>query len=153
MTAVTGALASWGDYDSDDPFPLFSAVRGLGAVHAVTLADGHGAWLIVRHAEARAALGDPRLSKDMQAALALSGDVVAEGLPGPTFARHMLVVDPPDHTRLRRLVAAAFSVRRIEGLRPRVQAIVDELLDGLAAGGPDGVVDLVPRSRSRCRSP
>jgi cytochrome P450 len=137
------ALSAWGNYDSDNPFPLFAQVRELGAVHAVTLADGHDAWLIVRHAEARAALNDARLSKDMQAALAVSGDVVAEGLPGPAFARHMLVVDPPDHTRLRRLVAAAFSVRRIEGLRPHVQAIVDDLLDGLAAHGPDRVVDLV----------
>jgi cytochrome P450 len=55
----------------------------------------------------------------------------------------MLVVDPPDHTRLRRLVAGAFSVRRIEGLRPRVQDIVDDLLDDIAAGGPDDPVDLV----------
>jgi cytochrome P450 len=143
MTTLASALAAWGDHDRDNPFPLFAQVRRLGAAHAVTLADGHDAWLIVRHAEARAALSDPRLSKDMQAALASDGDVVAEGLPGPAFARHMLVVDPPDHTRLRRLVAAAFSVRRIEGLRPRVQAIVDDLLDGIAAHAPDEVVDLV----------
>jgi cytochrome P450 len=143
MTTIEEAFSAWGDYDRDNPFPLFAQVRDLGAVHEVTLADGHAAWLIVRHAEARAALNDPRLSKDMQAALASSSDVVAEGLPGPAFARHMLVVDPPDHTRLRRLVAAAFSVRRIEELRPQVQAIVDDLLDGIAAQGPDGVVDLV----------
>src|SRR5262249_27151488 len=93
--------------------------------------------------EARAALNDKRLSKDMHAALSAGGDVVAEGLPGPDFARHMLVVDPPDHTRLRRLVAAAFSVRRIESLRPHVESIVDELLDAIAAQGPDAEVDLV----------
>src|SRR6266849_2562751 len=137
------ALAAWGGYDRDDPFPVFAEVRELGAVHAVTLVDGHEAWLVVRHAEARAALNDPRLSKDMRAALTAGGDVVAEGLPGPAFARHMLVVDPPDHTRLRRLVAAAFSVRRIESLRAHVQSIVDDLLDGVAARGPDGQVDLV----------
>jgi len=122
---------------------LFAKVRELGAVHAVTLADGHEAWLVVRYDEARAALSDPRLSKDMHAALATGADVVAEGLPGPSFARHMLNVDPPDHTRLRRLVSAAFSPRRIEGLRPRVQTVVDELLDGIAAQGPDRRVDLV----------
>ncbi|HEX9505993.1 MAG TPA: cytochrome P450, partial [Acidimicrobiia bacterium] len=143
MTNIEHALDSWGAYDRDDPFPLFAEVRELGAVHAVTLADGHEAWLVVRHAEARAALSDPRLSKDLQAALSSGGDVVAEGLPGPAFARHMLVVDPPDHTRLRRLVAAAFSVRRIESLRTHVQSIVDELLDGVAARGPDAPVDLV----------
>src|SRR5439155_25729672 len=128
-------LGAWGAYDRDDPFPLFADVRSRGAVHAVTLADGHAAWLIVRYEEARAALSDPRLSKDMQAALAMSPDVVAEGLPGPAFARHMLVVDPPDHTRLRRLVAAAFSVRRIEQLRPHIEAIVGGLLDDIAALG------------------
>jgi cytochrome P450 len=137
------ALAAWGAYDRDDPFPLFASVRELGAVHPVTLADGHDAWLVARYDEARAALNDPRLSKDMHAALATGAGVVAEGLPGPSFARHMLSVDPPDHTRLRRLVSAAFSSRRIEALRPRVQAIVDDLLDDLAALGPDTRVDLV----------
>src|SRR5207247_2627831 len=73
----------------------------------------------------------------------MSPDVVAEGLPGPAFARHMLVVDPPDHTRLRRLVAAAFSVRRIEQLRPHIEAIVGGLLDDIAALGPETRVDLV----------
>src|SRR5438105_3065803 len=90
------ALSAWGAYDRDDPFPLFAEVRDRGPVHPVTLADGHTAWLIVAYDEARAALNDPRLSKDMQAALAASSEVVAEGLPGPVFARHMLVVDPPD---------------------------------------------------------
>jgi cytochrome P450 len=122
---------------------MFAQVRELGAVHPVTLADGHDAWLVVRYDEARAALNDPRLSKDMHAALARGAGVVAEGLPGPAFARHMLSVDPPDHTRLRRLVSAAFSPRRIEELSPRVRTIVDDLLDDIAAQGPDSRVDLV----------
>jgi cytochrome P450 len=109
----------------------------------VTLADGHDAWLVVGYEEARSALNDPRLSKDMHAALATGAGVVAEGLPGPAFARHVLTVDPPDHTRLRRLVAVAFTPRRVEGLRPRVQALVDDLLDAIAAEGPDTRVDLV----------
>ena len=142
-TAVERALVTWGACDRDDPFPLFAKVRELGAVHAVTLADGHDAWLVVRYEEARAALKDPRLSKDMLAALATGAGVVAEGLPGPAFARHMLSVDPPDHTRLRRLVQAAFSPGRIDGLRPRVQTVVDDLLDGVAAQGSESRVDLV----------
>src|SRR5438067_8509127 len=137
------ALAAWGDHDRDDPYQLFAAVREMGPVHHVTLADGHEAWLIVHYEEARAALNDRRLSKDMRAAMATSPDVVAEGLPGPALARHMLAVDPPDHTRLRRLVSAAFSVRRIELLQPRVQEIVDDLLDDVAASGPTATVDLV----------
>ena len=142
---VEAALTAWGAFDRDDPFPLFAEVRELGPVHHVTLADGHDAWLVVGHDEARQALNDPRLSKDMHAALASGGGVVAEGLPGPEFARHMLAVDPPDHTRLRRLVSSAFSMRRVEELRPRVQAIVDDLLDALADRDPDAPADLVAR--------
>jgi cytochrome P450 len=122
---------------------LFAEVRERGPVHAVTLADGHDAWLVVGYEEARAALNHPGLSKDMHAALATGSGVVAEGLPGPSFARHMLSVDPPDHTRLRRLVSAAFTPRRVEALRPRVQGIVNDLLDAMAAGEPDARIDLV----------
>ena len=78
----------------------------------------------------------------MHAALARDGAAVAEGLPGPAFARHMLSVDPPDHTRLRRLASAAFSRPRIAALRPRVQAIAGGLLDDLEARG-NTVVNLV----------
>jgi cytochrome P450 len=140
---IEKAFESWGSFDVDDPFPLFAAARELGPVHPVTLADGHEAWLVVQFEAAKLALNEPRLSKNMHAALARSSEVVAEGLPGPEFARHMLTVDPPDHTRLRKLVSAAFSPKRVEALRPRVQAITDDLLDHIAAAGPDNRVDLV----------
>jgi cytochrome P450 len=142
-TSLECAFMAWGAYERDNPFPLFAEVRELGGVHAVTLADGHEAWLVVRYDEARAALNDQRLSKDMLTALATDAGVVAEGLPGPGFARHMLSVDPPDHTRLRRLVQAAFTTGRIERLRPQVQAVVDDLLDGIAAQGSQSRLDLV----------
>ena len=142
---VDAALKAWGADYRDNPFALFADVRRRGAVHPVTLVDGHDAWLVVRYDEALAVLNDQRLSKDMHAALAANAGVVAEGLPGPAFARHMLTVDPPDHTRLRRLASSAFSPRRIEALRPRIQAVVDELLDGIAAEGADSRVDLVSR--------
>jgi cytochrome P450 len=141
--AISEALGAWGSYDLDDPFPTFAEVRQRGAVHAVTLADGHRAWLVVSYEEARAALNEPLLSKDMHAALTRDSGVVAEGLPGPAFARHMLTVDPPDHTRLRRLVSAAFSTRRVDGLRSHIQTITDSLLDDIARRGPDDRVDLI----------
>src|SRR5262249_35499769 len=84
------ALVAGGDYDLDAPYRLFAQVQADGPVHEVTLADGHRAWLIVRHEEAKAALNHAGISKDMHAALARDGEVVAEGLPGPAFARHML---------------------------------------------------------------
>ena len=64
----------------------------------------------------------------MHAAQARSEEVVADGLPGPALARHMLVVDPPDHTRLRRLASPAFSKRRVAALETRVRSVVDHLL-------------------------
>src|SRR5207244_11412959 len=124
---------AWGASDRADPCPLVAQVRADGPVHEVTLADGHRAWLIVRHEAAKAALNHAGLSKDMHAALARDGAVVAEGLPGPAFARHMLSVDPPDHTRLRRLTSAAFSRPRMAALRPRVQAITGRPPDALPA--------------------
>src|SRR5271154_545731 len=129
---ITEALGAWGSYDLDNPFPVFARARDPGPVHASTLADGHGAWLVVSYEEARAPLNEPLLSKDMHAALATGSGVVAEGLPGPAFARHMLTVDPPDHPRLRRLVSAAFSTRRVDTLRAHIQTITDDLLDAIA---------------------
>jgi cytochrome P450 len=93
------------------------------------------------HAGARQALQDPRVSKDMVAALDADPGVVAEGLPGPALSRHMLNVDPPDHTRLRRLVARAFVPSRVAALRAPIQQLADDLLDDLAM--VDGPVDLV----------
>lgn len=133
----------WGPEVRDDPNRWFAQVRDTCPVHRVELADGHEAWLVMGHSAARAALAEPRLSKDMLAALDHDSDVVDEGLPGPAFARHMLNVDPPDHTRLRRLVAPAFAPSRIARLEPAVGRIAEELLDLMERAGADGEVDLV----------
>ena len=132
----------WGDAVRDDPFPTFAEARSRCPVQHVRLPDGHDAWVVLGHAAARQALGDDRLSKDMVAALDQDPDVVAEGLPGPDFAHHMLAMDTPDHGRLRGLVAAAFRPSRVAALRPAVERLADELLDDLAERGPDTVVDL-----------
>jgi len=142
MTDVDAAFARWGDHDRDDPYGVFAAAQQLGPVHRVTLGDGHSAWVIVSYDLARDALNDARFSKNMHAAFS-EGTDVAEGLPGPALAKHMLAVDPPDHTRLRRLVSSEFTPRRVETLRPRVEGIVSELIDGLAAAEPGPPVDLV----------
>jgi cytochrome P450 len=133
----------WGPEVRDDPHDWFARVRSACPVHRVDLADGHEAWLVMGHAAARAALMDRRLSKDMVAALDHDPDVVDEGLPGPAFSHHMLNVDPPDHTRLRRLVAPAFAPSRIAMLEPAVARITDELLDAMERAGPGGEIDLV----------
>jgi cytochrome P450 len=135
------ALEKWGEYDRDDPFPLFADVLEQGPVHDVTLVDGHRAFLVVGYDAAREALNHPDLSKDMEKALDAEGAVVAEGLPGRDFARHMLSVDPPDHSRLRRLATPGFTRARLATLEGRIADTVDSLLDDLAA--QDGPVDLV----------
>jgi cytochrome P450 len=112
-------------------------------VQKARLADGHPAWVVLGYDAARRALNDPRISKDMLAALADDGEVVAEGLPGPEFSRHMLNVDPPDHTRLRRLVSRAFTPSRVAALEPAVRAIAGNLLDELDDAGPGATVDLI----------
>jgi cytochrome P450 len=118
-------------------------MRAACPVQQVRLADGHDAWLVLGHAAALQALKDGRLSKDMVAALDLDPDVVDPGLPGPDFAHHMMNLDPPDHTRLRRTVSRAFTPTRIAALEPSIEQITQELLDGLEAAGPDTTVDLV----------
>jgi cytochrome P450 len=132
----------WGDTVRDDPFPTFAEARSRCPVQQVRLPDGHDAWVVLSHDAARQALGDERLSKNMVAALDQDPGVVAEGLPGPEFAHHMLAMDSPDHGRLRSLVAEAFRPSRVSAMRPSIERLADELLDAMAAVGPDAVVDL-----------
>jgi cytochrome P450 len=118
---------------SQNPYGHYAALRDKGPIHPIEFPKGARAFLIVDHECGRAALSDPRLSKN---AAHSSVPVRAEEFFGGT----MLGLDPPDHTRLRGLVAKAFTPRRVEALRPRVQRIADELLDEVA--GRD-VVDLI----------
>jgi len=143
---MADSLATWGGWEPairDDPFGHFAAARARCPVQKVRLADGHLAWVVLGYDAARQALGDSRISKDMLAALEANDEVVAEGLPGPEFSRHMLNIDPPDHTRLRRLVSRAFVPGRIAALEPAVRVIANGLLDELDAAGPDATVDLI----------
>jgi cytochrome P450 len=143
---MADTLATWGGWRPairDDPFGHFATARARCPVQKVRLADGHPAWVVLGYEAARQALNDPGVSKDMLAALEDNGDVVAEGLPGPEFSRHMLNVDPPDHTRLRRLVSRAFTPGRVAALEPAVRAIAGSLLDELDAAGPGATVDLI----------
>ncbi|GAA4076452.1 cytochrome P450 family protein [Nonomuraea soli] len=113
-----------------DPYPAYARLRDQAPAVRV---DGAGGdiWVITRYEEARAALTDPRLAKDPTLAPRWMQEIgLFDGDEGPA-GRTMLVSDPPDHTRLRKLVARAFTHRRIENLRPRVQRIADDLLDTL----------------------
>ncbi|MGY1496417.1 cytochrome P450 family protein [Streptomyces sp. QTS52] len=129
-------LGEFGDGFRTDPHPVYARLRARGPVHRVRLPHPdahHVTWLVVGYEEARAALADPRLSKD-------PAKIGMSFLDEELIGKYLLVADPPQHTRLRALVSRAFTARRVEALRPRVQEITDELLDAML---PHGRADLV----------
>jgi cytochrome P450 len=126
MTARELAVEHLGDEYYSDPYSVHARLRASRPVTPVVLPGGMPAWLITGYAEARAALADPRLRKNMP-------DWQREpGTISGVLGLHMLDSDPPDHGRLRRLVNKAFTARRVDGLRPRITAITAALLDDLA---------------------
>uniref|UniRef100_A0AAU2UZW2 Cytochrome P450 n=1 Tax=Streptomyces sp. NBC_00003 TaxID=2903608 RepID=A0AAU2UZW2_9ACTN len=133
MTVID--LGECGEEFTADPHPVYTKLRAEGPAHLVRIPEGGEVWLIVGHEEGRAALADPRLSKDWRS----NGDWEYGELP---VSANMLETDPPQHTRLRKLVAREFTPRRIEALRPRVQEITDGLLDAMLAA-PERTADLV----------
>ncbi|MFD6877155.1 MULTISPECIES: cytochrome P450 [unclassified Streptomyces] len=125
-----------------DPFPLYRQLREDGPVRRTVIAGGLEAWLVTRYEDGLAALSDSRLSSDVRDA---ADTRLLRQLPGTereSMLGNMLRSDPPDHTRLRRLVSKAFTARRVAGMRPRIQAVTDRLLDPIvAAGRADLVAD------------
>jgi cytochrome P450 len=105
-----------------------TAREGEGMIR-VRLPHGEPTWLATRYADARLVLGDKRFSR----ADSLKHDAPRLG-PANSNAG-ILSMDPPDHTRLRTLVAKAFTMRRVEELRPSVRNLAIELLDDMIAGG------------------
>src|SRR4051794_2608630 len=110
-----------------DPYPL---LRRLREAEPVARAEDN-LWVLSRFDDCRTVLRDPRFSSDARRASDYA-DEVERSNRGPALAAAaaalMVYTDPPDHTRLRALVQKAFTPRRIESFRPRVRAIVDELL-------------------------
>jgi cytochrome P450 len=122
-----------------NPHELFRRLRASEPVSPAMAWGGVPIWLVTRYDEARKLLGDPRLSKDFQHSIALFPPELA-GAHTTAMSDHMLSSDPPDHTRLRRLVSKAFTAHTIAQLRPAIVHTADELLDAMA-GAP--TVDLI----------
>ncbi|TMR88241.1 cytochrome P450 [Nonomuraea basaltis] len=121
-----------------DPYPVYARLRESGAHQRVDLRSGLYGWLVTRYDDARAALADPRLSKDPRHAPA---DWQEAGRGRPLEDRsglgtHLLTTDPPEHTRLRRLVSGYFTPGRLAALRPRIERRVDALIDELPDDSP-----------------
>ena len=120
-----------------DPYPFYHGLRAAMPVWQSPL----GMWIVTRYEDVAAFLKDKRYGKDYV------GNITRQygpaGMLEPARAslgRTMLVLDPPDHTRLRGLVTKAFTARRVEEMRPRIARIVDELIDRVAGQGHMDVI-------------
>jgi cytochrome P450 len=115
-----------------DPYPLYDEMRELAPVARTAF----GPLVVTGYDDCLAVLRDPRFGRGMAGdgdALSLLGGASVDRVKIFELSRdNMLLADPPDHTRLRKLVSRAFTPRQVDRLRPAVKALVDDLLDGLA---------------------
>jgi pimeloyl-[acyl-carrier protein] synthase len=118
-----------------NPYPLLHRLRAEDPVHRSPM----GFWVLTRYADVATVLRTPRsfgtgaTPRGMQARY-------GDGAAFAYVSRRMSSYDPPDHTRLRSLVTRAFSVRRVESMRPHIQAIADHLLDAVAGADQIDIV-------------
>jgi hypothetical protein len=120
-----------------NPYPYYHRLRTLDPVHRSPL----GAFVASRHADVSFVLRDKRFGKDFVGRMTRRFGPQVLDEPVYRSMRHwMLQLDPPDHTRLRGLVVKAFTARRVEDMRPRIQEIVDRTLDRVE---PRGRMDLI----------
>ena len=120
-----------------DPYPHYDLLRRVDPVHITP----HGMYLASRHADVSGILRDKRFGKDfVERSVRRYGPKIMEEPIFRSMSRWMLQQDPPDHTRLRGLVVQAFTARRVEDMRPRIQQVVDQTLDRVI---PHGRMDLI----------
>ena len=120
-----------------DPYPLLRELRETSPVHKTGFSDF---WILTRYEDCRTALRDQRLGSpeagDEAPSLLASSRQRRADVP-----RSLLFLNPPDHTRIRSLVSRAFTPRRVERLRPAVEAMTEELLDPIAEAGECDLID------------
>jgi len=115
-----------------DPYPHCERLRRTDPVHITA----HGMYLASRHAEVSLVLRDKRFGKDfVERSKRRYGSKIMEEPIFRSMSHWMLQQDPPDHTRLRGLVVKAFTARRVEDMRPRIQEVVDQTIDRVAERG------------------
>ena len=120
-----------------DPYPHYERLRTTDPMHLTAF----GTFVASRHAEASLVLRDKRFGKDfVERTKRRYGPKIMDEPIFRSMSHWMLQQDPPDHTRLRGLVVKAFTARRVEDMRPRIQQIVDQTLDRIA---PQGHMDLI----------
>jgi cytochrome P450 len=146
MSTVEVAFNPFDPSFSEDPYPQWRLLRHHDPVHQTPI----GFWVLLRYDDIQRFVRDPQLSvEDRNAENAVFEAIGREAL-GERYdqmaergSHAMLNLDPPEHSRLRRLVTKAFTPRVIDGLRPRIQELVDQSLDAAAAkGGLELIADL-----------
>jgi cytochrome P450 len=139
---MTETLNPFGATGTGERAATYAELAARGPVQPFAMPGGGQAWLVTGFDEVRRVLADPRLGKAPVPAI---NEVRRERLRrAPGITTHMLQRDGADHERLRRLVTAAFTRRRIEALTPTISATADTLLDELEVAAKDGTaVDLV----------
>ncbi len=115
----------------DNPYPAYRALRDAGPIHWSEEFFG-GAWLLTRHADVEFVLRDPRFSAQRTGGWVKGSEVTPGELTGfqRLFARALLFLDAPDHPRVRKVLTAGFRADALARLRPQIERIADELLDG-----------------------
>lgn len=122
-----------------NPYPAYHRLRDLAPVHRSEVLP---LWILTRFDDCSAVLRDPRFGKSDEALRIFGGSTEAAGREVPIISQYsMLRMNPPDHTRMRGLVAREFTPRRVDALRPAIEAMVDSMLDVLAASGGGEVMD------------
>jgi len=120
-----------------DPYPFYHRLRAADPMHLTPI----GLYVASRHADIVSILRDKRFGKDFIGRMTRrSGPQILEEPVYRSMSHWMLQLDPPDHGRLRGLVVRAFTARRVEDMRPRFQAIVDEIIDRVE---PRGAMDII----------
>jgi cytochrome P450 len=123
-----------------DPHPLYHRLRGMAPVHRSEVVRAH---IITSYEEARAALRDPRFEKRYTDVLDSISDHWRVRPAVEWLSETMLQADPPAHTRLRRKIVRSFTPRTVQALRPRVESLVNRLLDEYVATGGGDLVDRI----------
>ena len=137
MTTTEPRSYPFGGVERLDMEPLLATLRREEPLTRVQLAYGEPTWLATRYEDAKVVLSDPRFSRAVAAGRDEPRSRVYRGTPDS-----IMHFDPPEHSRLRRLVTKAFTMRRVEELRLRAQEIADGLVDSmLAKGAPADLVE------------
>ena len=129
-TSGTPYTMPFGEPDGLNFPPLYARLQREEPLARIRMAYGGEAWMVTRYDDVKTVLSDPRFSR-----AATVGVDVARLVPAISHSTSVINLDPPEHTRLRKLVAKEFSVRHIEQLRPRVTEITHELLDTMEEHG------------------